>query len=81
MIVLKEKPLTTRQRKRLPDSAFGLPDTREFPLCDAERVKSAMSYFHNCPDNKKKELAKNILKAAQKFDVKINKEAKWYQWV
>ena len=33
--------LTAAERHELPDSAFGIPETREFPLVDAEHVRAA----------------------------------------
>ena len=45
--------LTAEERHELPDSAFGIPETREFPLVDAEHVRAAEAYFRYAPDNKK----------------------------
>ncbi|MEO9166871.1 MAG: hypothetical protein ABI230_00555 [Aestuariivirga sp.] len=33
--------LTTRQRNALPDSAFGLPETRGYPMPDAIHARNA----------------------------------------
>lgn len=76
---LEEKVLSSKERNNLPDSAFGLPDERKFPIHDKKHVKSAISYFHTCPADKKGELAGNLKKACKKFGIKINKEADWYK--
>lgn len=76
----EEKATSAKERNALPDSAFGLPDERKYPLTDAAHVKSAISYFHKCPEAKKPILAKNILKACKKYHVEINKDAEWYQY-
>ena len=36
--------LTAEERHELPDSAFGIPETREFPLVDAEHVRLQRDY-------------------------------------
>ena len=35
--------LTTEERKELPSSDFGLPETREFPMPDAAHVRAVRS--------------------------------------
>lgn len=45
--------LTASERHELPDSAFGIPETREFPLDDAEHVRAAEAYFRHAPEEKK----------------------------
>lgn len=63
--------LNTEERKELPDSAFGLPDEREFPMPDAAHVRSAESYFRYAPDDKKPLLAYRILQKAAEFGVDV----------
>lgn len=46
--------LTAEERHELPDSAFGIPETREFPLVDAEHIRAAEAYFRYAPDNKRR---------------------------
>ena len=53
--------LTAAERHELPDSAFGIPETREFPLVDAEHVRAAEAYFRYAPEAKKAALARRIL--------------------
>ena len=47
-------------------------EERKFPLTDAKHVRSAISYFHTCPEDKKAQLAKRIKSAAKKFGVEIS---------
>ncbi|MCM1309675.1 MAG: hypothetical protein NC301_01450 [Bacteroides sp.] len=58
-------------RSLLPDSAFGLPERREYPLIDAAHVRAAEAYFRYCPEDLKPRLAKAILAAARRFGVHI----------
>ena len=67
-----EDTLTSKERKTIDDSQFGLPEERKYPLTDAAHVKSAMAYFRYCDADKKHALAKRILKAAKKYDVKVS---------
>lgn len=71
---LMEAELSTKERNELDDSQFGLPEDRKYPLTDAAHVKSAISYFHKCPEGKKKRLAARIRRAAKKFDVAIGED-------
>lgn len=59
------------QRKDLPDSVFGLPERREYPMPDAEHVRAAEAYFRDCPEDLKPKLARAILARAQEFGVDI----------
>ena len=42
--------LNTIERKELPDSVFGLPERREYPMPDAAHVRAAEAYFRYCPE-------------------------------
>ncbi len=63
--------LTAEERHELPDSAFGIPETREFPLVDAAHVRAAEAYFRYAPDDKKAALACRILARAREFGVEV----------
>ena len=74
-IVLEAK-LTKAQRDALPDSAFGIPSTRSYPLDvdnDDSHLHNAIAMFHFCPKDKRTELATNIVKFIKKSksDIKI----------
>lgn len=81
--LVMEGKLTADERNKLPDSAFGLPKERKYPLIvgndDWSHLRDAISYFHCCKDEaKKKELAKNIAKVIKQYhvDVKISENNK-----
>ncbi|MBD5304298.1 MAG: hypothetical protein K2G53_07060 [Muribaculaceae bacterium] len=63
--------LNTEERKELPDSVFGLPERREFPMPDAAHVRAAEAYFRYCPEDLKPKLAKAILRFAAKYGVNV----------
>lgn len=58
-------------RKDLPDSVFGLPERREYPMPDAAHVRAAEAYFRYCSEDLKPKLARAILQRAQEFGVDI----------
>ena len=51
--IIMEAELSAEERNELKASQFGLPEERKFPLIDDKHVRSAISYFHTCPENKK----------------------------
>ena len=55
----------------MPDSEFGLPERREYPMPDAAHVRAAEAYFRYCPENLKPRLAKAILERAAMYGVNI----------
>lgn len=63
--------LSYEEKKELPDSVFGLPERREYPMPDAAHVRAAEAYFRYCPEELKPELARNILRFAEKYGVDI----------
>lgn len=63
--------LTSEQLKALPDSMFGLPKERKYPMPDKEHVIKAIQFFRYCPDKDKPELAKNINKKAKEYGLKV----------
>ena len=77
--IYNEEKLSTKDRKELPASIYGLPSEKKYPLNDANHVRSAMAYFNHCDKNKKKELARNIMKAAKKFNVEISEDSEVYK--
>lgn len=66
--------LTAEERHELPDSVFGIPETREFPLVDAEHVRAAEAYFRYAPDHKKAALARGILAKAAEYGVNVQSQ-------
>lgn len=63
--------LDSAERRELPDSVFGLPGRREYPMPDAAHVRAAESYFRYCPEDLRPELARNILKFAAEYGVDV----------
>lgn len=63
--------LDAAERHELPDSVFGIPETREFPMPDAAHVRAAEAYFRYAPEQYKAELAQNILAKARQYGVHV----------
>ena len=63
--------LTAEERRELPASAFGVPETREFPLVDAAHVRAAEAYFRYAPDDRKAFLARRILARARELGIDV----------
>lgn len=63
--------INTAERRELPDSVFGLPERREYPMPDAAHVRAAEAYFRYCPEALKTELARNILRFAKEYGVDV----------
>lgn len=66
--------LDAEERRELKDSDFGIPESREFPMPDAAHVRAAEAYFRYAPEDKKQELARRILKKAEKFGVTVKSQ-------
>lgn len=66
--------LTYEEKKELPDSVFGLPERREYPMPDAAHVRAAEAYFRYCPENLKPTLARAIMSRAKEFGVNIHSQ-------
>ena len=62
---------TVEERRELPASAFGIPETREFPLVDAAHIRAAEAYFRYAPDDRKAALARRILARAREMGVDV----------
>ena len=79
--IYTESELVKSERDKLPDSSFGLPKTRQYPLHDAEHVRKAIQMFNHCSESNRKELASNIYKAAKRFDVEISEKALVFKYL
>lgn len=70
-----EAKINTKDRNALPDSAFGIPSKRKYPLTDKDgnldekHVLQAVRFFNKADESDKEELAKNILKAAKELNM------------
>lgn len=76
--VMNESKMSAEERKKLHPETFGAKYDGEekYPLNDEEHVRSAISYFHKAPEDKRKSLAKKIVKAAKKFGIEISEKSK-----
>lgn len=63
--------LSYEEKKELPDSVFGLPERREYPMPDAAHVRAAEAYFRYCPEDLKPKLARAILRFAREYGVDV----------
>ena len=74
--------LTAEQLKALPDSMFGLPKERKYPMPDEEHVRKAIQFFRYCEESKRPELAKNINRRAKelKMKLKIQPSSAFYKY-
>ena len=63
--------LNTEERRELPDSVYGLPERREYPMPDAAHVRAAEAYFRYCPEDLRPKLARAILAKAKEFGVDV----------
>lgn len=77
-------------RDSLPDSAFGIPSARKYPLIvkgdkkvTAELIARAIQFFHFAKPDWKEELAKNIIKAIDEsgVQVKIHPKSQIHKYV
>lgn len=69
---LFEHVLTMRERGNLPESEYGLPEVKKYPLTDKEHVLKAIQYFGSCPDKQMHILAANINKKIKQFKMNVN---------
>ena len=66
-----ESAVQEATRSELPESEFGVPSKRKFPLDSAQHVKSAIRFFNYVEPEDEAELAKRIKKKAKEFGVPI----------
>lgn len=65
--MVQESKLLTKERDKLNDSDFGIPETRSYPLTDEDHVEAAVRMFPHAPLKYRKALAKRILNKAKEF--------------
>ena len=69
------------KRSELPDSAFGIPEDRKFPLDTEKHVRSAIHLFGHAEESKKKNLAHRIASAAKKYGITIPETTQCYKYL
>ena len=66
---ITESTLKTKDRNRLDDSEFGLPELRKYPLNDREHVLAAIRFFNRCPYGYEEELSRRIKRKMKEFKI------------
>lgn len=66
---INEEAMTTSTRNSLPDSEFGIPKYRRYPLNDEEHILLAIRFFNHVEPKFEKELASNIIKKVKEYDM------------
>ena len=69
---LKEEKLSTKERNKLPDSEFGIPSQRKFPLDSEARVRSAVKFFNYVDQEHEAELAHNIIRKMKEYNIPMD---------
>lgn len=54
-------------RSKLNKKFFGIPSKKKYPLTQESSIKNCIRFFRFCPNEDKKELATNVLKAMESF--------------
>lgn len=81
---LFEASMPAKERNALPDSEFGIPSQRKYPLNDEAHVRAAIKMFNHVDSAHEEELARRIKSKMKKFgidDVEVgpsNKFSKYY---
>ena len=73
--------LNTKDREKLPDSAYAFPKQRKEPLTDASHVQNALARFDQVEgvSDEDRDLAfRNIKKAAKHYGVDVV-ESNWHE--
>ena len=68
-VIIRINESTERKRSELDDSEFGIPSQRKYPLDSEAHVRSAIKFFNYVDEEHEEELAKNIIKAMEKYGI------------
>lgn len=63
--------LTAEVRRELPDAAYGIPETHEFPLANTAHVRVAESCFCYASNDRRVALAHRIPARARELGVEV----------
>ena len=58
-----------KKRSELPDSVFGIPQERKYPMPDEKHTRSAIKLFNHVEPKYEKQLAKAIIKNMKKYNI------------
>ena len=64
-----EAKLYAKERNQLPDSKFGLPSQRRYPLHDRAHILSAIKFFNKVEPEYEEELARNIIRKMEEYNI------------
>ena len=78
---LNESKLSSKEREQLSDEDFALPKERRFPIHDKVHVQKAIQYFHKADESKRKTIATNIKRAAERLDVHIGTDTLIHKYI
>ena len=68
--LLIDESMNAAKRNALPDSAFGVPSKRKFPLDTEARVRSAIKFFNYVDPDDEALLARKIKSAMNRYGIK-----------
>ena len=81
---LKEEKLSTKERNQLPDSEFGIPSQRRFPLHDKAHVEAGIRLFGHVDKEHEAELAHNIIRKMKEYNIPpetVGKNNRLYKYI
>ena len=79
-----EGKLSTKERKNIKDSDYGIPSKRKYPMPDESHVRSAIQMFNHVDSADEAELARNIKKKIKQYGMSVdvgekNRFSKYYK--
>lgn len=66
---LKEDKLSTKDRREIAESDFGIPSQRKYPMPDKSHLMQAIRFFNKVDAEHEEELARNIIKKMKAYGV------------
>ena len=66
---LNEEKLSTEARNKLPDSEFGIPSLRKFPIQSKHQTLLAIRMFNHVDQEHEAELARNIIRKMKEYNI------------
>jgi len=66
---LNEEKLSTEARNKLPDSEFGIPSLRKYPLQSKHQTMLAIKFFNYVDKEHEAELARNIIRKMKEYNI------------
>ena len=58
-----------KKRSELPDSVFGIPQERKYPMPDEKHTRSAIKLFNHVDPKYEEQLAKAVIKNMKKYGI------------